>query len=79
MATKTISLMEDAYLCLLRLKRTNESFSDVVFRLASKPRITELAGLLTEKEADEMETEVTGLRRRSSARARRMETEFNDL
>ena len=36
MATKTISILEEAYNALLKEKSKNESFSDVVIRLAKR-------------------------------------------
>lgn len=46
MATKTISLTEDAYLGLLSMKRPNESFSDVVRRLTGRGSLLDLCGIL---------------------------------
>lgn len=46
MGTKTISITEDVYGELVKLKRPEESFSDELRRLASsKGRISECAGL----------------------------------
>ncbi len=36
MATKTLSISETAYLELKRLKKSNESFSDLILRLIEK-------------------------------------------
>jgi len=36
MAHKTITISEEAYDALARMKKTNESFTDVILRLASK-------------------------------------------
>ncbi|MBI2971390.1 MAG: antitoxin VapB family protein [Candidatus Aenigmarchaeota archaeon] len=36
MATKTISIMEEAYEALLREKNKGESFTDVILRLAER-------------------------------------------
>ena len=46
MATKTLSIMEDAYRLLLARKRDKESFSDVIRReLSLKGHIAEGAGV----------------------------------
>ncbi len=59
MATKTISIMEDAYRLLANLKRGEESFSDVIRReFSGKGSITEGAGIwssMTDKEHSRME------------------------
>ena len=61
MATKTISIMEDAYEVLARKKYKNESFSDVIRRIFKKKRdIMKLAGTLniTDEEAIEMKKNI---------------------
>jgi predicted CopG family antitoxin len=49
MATKTISIMDDAYERLLRVKLKDESFSDVVRRLTEKKKgdLLKYAGILS--------------------------------
>ena len=54
MATKTISITEEAYERLRTNKMENESFTDVINRITNKRSIMELAGILTNKEADEL-------------------------
>lgn len=58
MATKTITLMDDAYQRLKSLKGPEESFSDIVRRLTSEKRsLLEFAGAwrhLSEKEGEEL-------------------------
>ena len=59
MATKTLTIMEDAYELLKRQKRKDESFSEVIRReLGKKRNIMEFAGAwshLSEKQFKEME------------------------
>lgn len=58
MPTRTISLDEEAYERLKAHKRENESFSDVVKRLAGERSWTEVAGILTDEEADALEAAI---------------------
>ncbi len=46
MAVKTITITEDAYRKLARLKRGNESFSEAINRVLGGPSALELDGLL---------------------------------
>ena len=59
MATKTISIMDDAYEILVRNKRNNESFSEELRRILPKRgSIVECDGLwkdITDKQANDME------------------------
>jgi predicted CopG family antitoxin len=52
--SKSIPLSEDAYERLAAHTREGETFSDVVLRLAGERSPLELAGILTNDEADAM-------------------------
>jgi len=51
---RNVRLTEEAYRRLKRRKRPGESFSDTVERIAGERSLLELAGLLTDEEADAM-------------------------
>ena len=55
MATKNISISEEAYRRLASLKQPNESFSIVITRLTGKRSLTGLFGVLSGKEAGRLE------------------------
>ena len=48
MGYKTISLSEEAYEMLRKAKRENESFSQVVMRLANKRTLSDFVGCIPE-------------------------------
>jgi len=58
MATKTISVSTDAYDILKANKLPDESFTDVIKRIASKTSMMSFFGILSKKEADELEKNV---------------------
>lgn len=72
--TKVISLSEKAYETLKSAKRSGESFSDVVIRMASKEKkksILEFAGTWKGDDIDEVFAEV--LKSREQAKSREFE------
>ena len=78
MATKTISLDEEAYERLAARKREGESFSDVVKRLAGERSWREVAGILSETEADDLAEAVEAGRARSRDRRDRLSDDLTD-
>jgi predicted CopG family antitoxin len=62
--SKSIRLSEDAYERLAAHKREDETFSDVVLRLAGERSLMQLAGILTDEEADAMREAVEERRAR---------------
>jgi len=51
---RNIRLTEEAYQRLKHRKQPGESFSDTVERIAGERSLLELAGILSDEEADEM-------------------------
>ncbi|MBI2565292.1 antitoxin VapB family protein [Candidatus Woesearchaeota archaeon] len=72
MATKTITITEDAYDFLSAKKEDYESFSDVIKRLSGESDLLELAGLLTKEEADLVEKRIKESRKESNKRMERI-------
>jgi predicted CopG family antitoxin len=68
MGTRNISISDEAYARLSALKGPNESFTDVINRVAGKRSILELAGVLTDAEGDEVRRRVDDLRHKSAER-----------
>ena len=74
MVTKTITVTKDAYEQLKALKKSGESFSETIKRVAgSKQDIMRFAGILSdlsEKDIEEMKQSIRELRKRSVSRLR---------
>lgn len=70
MATKTITIMDDAYNLLLSRKNNNESFSEVIRKMAGKKGdIMRLAGAwkhLTSEEVEKRKSDIRKLRKEST-------------
>ena len=69
--TKVISLSEKAYATLRKLKRANESFSDVVLRMAdqsNKKSVLDFAGAWVGDDIDEVFAQVLKDRERVTSR-----------
>lgn len=57
---KSVRLTEDAYETLARRKREDETFSEVVARLASERPISDLAGIFSEDEVERIRSRRRG-------------------
>lgn len=64
--SKSIRLSEEAYERLASHKRPDETFSDVVLRLAGERSLLELAGILSDEEATALREAVAERRERRS-------------
>lgn len=65
--TKSIRLSEEAYERLEAHKRDDETFSDVVLRLAGERSLLDLAGLLSDEDAEALRAAVSERRERRAA------------
>jgi predicted CopG family antitoxin len=77
MGVKTVSLSDEAYARLKSRKRPGESFSDVVNRLTSRRRLSELVGALDDGDVDIIQTAIASARSRSRDRAARLAREMS--
>ena len=64
MATKSITITEDAYNRLAAVKQEKESFSDVIKRIVPKSSFRDLIGILTDKDAEELKRHSAEIRKR---------------
>ena len=71
MAVKTITITEEAYRRLARLKRENESFTEVINRVLGGPSALGLVGLLDSATADKVEAKIRRMRRDLDERVER--------
>jgi len=71
MSTKTIAISKEAYERLKALKSEKESFTDVINKMTGRVKLTDFAGLLSEKEARELEESIRKMRYESNMRARK--------
>lgn len=68
MTSKNISLTEDVYELLKRMKMGEESFSDTIRRLAGRSRLSDCAGLWSDVPEEKMTAlfeSISDLRRRT--------------
>lgn len=72
MATKTISITEEAYERLRMRKERNESFTDVINKITGKRNIMELAGILSNEEAEQIKNHIQDIRAQNRERMGRI-------
>jgi len=62
MATKSVTIKESAYEILKSRKNDDESFSDVIERIAQKRPLTDLLNVISEEEGKEIADEISKVR-----------------
>ncbi len=62
MATKNISITQEAYDRLATLRKGKESFSEIIKRLTHARKLMQFAGILSKESADELEKNIARLR-----------------
>jgi predicted CopG family antitoxin len=78
MGSRTISVSDEAYARLKALKKPGESFSDIINRLTSRKRLSEIAGTLNDEDVVVIEKAVASVRARSRERLTKMGSEMSD-
>lgn len=63
MATKNISITEEAYRRLFCLKKKNESFSEIIVRITGKTNLRDFFGALSKENALELENNINKRRK----------------
>lgn len=64
MATKTISITEEAYKRLANLKKENESFSEIIVRVTGRANLKDFFGILSKESGEELEKNIMESRKR---------------
>ncbi|HLD97017.1 MAG TPA: antitoxin VapB family protein [Candidatus Nanoarchaeia archaeon] len=68
MATKTITISEEAYNLLKNMKDERESFTDTIIKFAKRDPLSRLVGVLTTGEAEEMRKVISASRKKMNER-----------
>jgi len=68
MGSRNISISDEAYFRLAAIKRSDESFTDVINSLTEKGSVLDLAGVLTRPEAREMKSNIQKFRKAGNQR-----------
>lgn len=77
MATKTISITEDAYNILKSKKEVSESFSEAIVRLSGRKNLSSFFGVLGEKSGLELEKNIKIIRKKHAKLHLKRLKEFN--
>jgi len=82
MATKNISITEEAYKRLASLRKNNESFSELIIEVTTKKaKLSDFHGIISDKAADTLEKSIKESRKihrkLHQKRIERLKEEFN--
>ena len=72
MGVRTVAVSDEVYTRLKALKKGDESFSDLLNRLAGPPSLLDLVGVMSPEQISVIEKSVAEGRARSRARRQRM-------
>jgi predicted CopG family antitoxin len=78
MSSKSITISEEAYRRLKSKKKKNESFTDVINRITRERPLSEIAGILSEKEADKLKKHVKDRRKETRIRINKIKGEIEN-
>ena len=76
MSTKTITITDEAYNRLKSTKSEGESFTKAIIRITRKDTLSELAGILTKGEADEIRKHIKASREATEERIKKTWARF---
>ena len=79
MATKTITITEEAYNKLKVRKKGNESFSEVINRIAPYTDWSDFAGVLSEESARKLEKSIKESRKETEKKLERINKHMRGL
>lgn len=80
MSVKTITVTENAYEALKKMKEPNESFSDIILRVAKRRPLDDFFGVLSKESGDRLEKAIMKARkRRNLAHKERIKKISKDL
>ncbi len=81
MATKNISITEEAYKRLANLRKENESFSEIILEITGKRKLSDFFGILSKEAGEELENNIKILREKHrkerAERIKRISKELN--
>ncbi|MBS3781375.1 MAG: antitoxin VapB family protein [Candidatus Thermoplasmatota archaeon] len=76
MASKTITISEEAYERLKSRKEEKESFTDVINKLTRERSLNEIAGILSDDEADRLKEKIEEGREKTKDKIDRIKKEM---
>ena len=68
MATKTITISEEAYNLLKNIKESKDSFTEAIIKIAKRDPLSKLAGVLSKESASELRKHVATSREKTEKR-----------